>query len=215
MTTVPVSFSYSIAPHLDEFSVPRADFAESHPELTNFVVGAFIFSRGDNNSAPPRVLLLQRALSDSWGGYWDFPGGSSDATDSTILESLAREVYEETGFHVSRVVELVSVDHWERMTPHRVRNVAKFSFIVEVDEAGTQVGRSSSDEGREDVVQRATIWEDSVKLAADEHQAYTWATEDEVRESVEGDSGRFQFMGKEGRQGRNVLTAFRKLRELA
>ncbi|KAL2214967.1 NUDIX domain protein [Thermoascus aurantiacus ATCC 26904] len=213
MAMVPVSFNYTVAPHLDEFNAPRSAFAASRPEFTDFVVGAFIFSRGDEkNSAVPRVLLLQRALSDSFGGFWDFPGGLSDKTDSTLLESVAREVYEETGFHVSRVVELVAVDSWVRVKSDCVRKVAKFSFIVEVEEAGSHVGRSSRDAGQADVVLRATVWEDSVKLAEDEHQAYVWATEEEVRESVKGGAGKYQFMGG---QGQNVLKAFCKLRELA
>ena len=59
------------------------------------------------------MLLLQRSLSDSYGGYWEAPAGGVDATiDGTILEATAREVREESGLNVSRFVDLVAVDEW-------------------------------------------------------------------------------------------------------
>jgi 8-oxo-dGTP diphosphatase len=42
-----------------------------------------------------RVLLVRRAPSDSFGGWWELPGGKVDARETSLL-ALAREVAEET-----------------------------------------------------------------------------------------------------------------------
>lgn len=46
-----------------------------------------------------RLLIAQRNLNDSFGGYWEFPGGKREA-DETIEACLVREVYEELGVRI-------------------------------------------------------------------------------------------------------------------
>ena len=180
--------AFTNASHLATFNTPLAAFSASRPEFTDFVVGALIFSSSNEGTGPTtRVLLLQRSLSDSYGGYWEGPAGGLDAAlDGTILEGAAREVREESGLHVSRFVDLVAVDEWTREKPDMLHRVAKFTFLVEVHEAGSGG------------------WEDGVKLEETEHQAFAWATEEEVRKGVE-EKGPYRFVGVEGR---NLLKAF-------
>lgn len=180
--------SYTSASHLTAFSTPLAAFSASKPELTDFVVGGLIFSASNEDTGSrARVLLLQRSLFDSYGGYWEAPAGGLDATiDGTVLEAAAREVREESGLHVSRFVDLVAVDEWTREKPDMVHTVAKFTFLVEVHEAESRG------------------WEEGVKLEETEHQAFAWATEEEVREGVE-EKGPYRFVGV---GGRNLLKAF-------
>ncbi|KAL1969200.1 hypothetical protein VTN77DRAFT_454 [Rasamsonia byssochlamydoides] len=247
-TSTSSAYSYSVAPHLQaEFDVPLSAFAAAHAEYTDFVVGGFIFSerrRSTSTStsitssspalmtatataAAPRMLLLQRAWSDSYGGYWDFPGGSIETeSDATLLDGVAREVFEETGYHVSRIRELVTVDTWTRMSRVRgERRVAKFSFIVEVHESAAALSSGGGEEihaeSKDDSVvvqQKPVDWEDQVILAESEHQRYTWATEEEVETSVinkrngRREEGPYIFAGV---QGATALEAFRKYKGLA
>lgn len=194
---------YTVAPRLQYFNIPLADFIAARPEFESFGVGGYIFSQDE--SATPHVLLLQRALTDSMPGCWEGPGGAFEpGVDGTLLDGVAREVLEETGLHVSRVVELVAVDSWT----HARRNgskfrIAKYSFIVEVYESVRQ------SEARP--VPREEI---SVQLMASEHQAFDWATEEDVRRSLHGD-GKYQLPPPStGHSALNILRSFELYREL-
>ncbi|MFH1800697.1 MAG: (deoxy)nucleoside triphosphate pyrophosphohydrolase [Candidatus Omnitrophota bacterium] len=46
-----------------------------------------------------KILIAQRHLQDSFGGYWEFPGGKREQ-DETIEACLAREVFEELGIRI-------------------------------------------------------------------------------------------------------------------
>jgi 8-oxo-dGTP pyrophosphatase MutT (NUDIX family) len=191
---------YTVAPHLRYFNIPLAEFTAARPEFESFGVGGYIFS---DESATPRVLLLQRAMTDSMPGCWEGPGGAYEpGIDGTLLDGVAREVLEETGLHVSRLVELVAVDSWT----HTRRNgskfrIAKYSFIVEVYES---VRQSEMQEMQEMPVQ----------LMASEHRAFDWATEEDVRNSLQS-GGKYQLpLPSTGHQAPNILRSFELYREL-
>lgn len=184
--------------HLSEFTLPLPAFSKTRPHLTDFVVGGLIFSKPPptDPTTAPRILLLQRAATDAFPGFWEGPGGLVEPTDASIVAGVAREVLEESGLHVRRVVDLVAVDEWVQMKPDRVHRVAKFTFLVEVEEAQAQ------SETRTGLAR----WEEGVLLAPEEHQAFVWATEEEVREGVEGgERAKYRFVGV---QGENLLKAF-------
>lgn len=46
-----------------------------------------------------KLLIAQRHLDDSFGGYWEFPGGKRER-DETIEGCLAREAFEELGIRI-------------------------------------------------------------------------------------------------------------------
>jgi mutator protein MutT len=46
-----------------------------------------------------KILIAQRHLHDSFGGYWEFPGGKREAQE-TIEQCLEREAYEELGIRI-------------------------------------------------------------------------------------------------------------------
>lgn len=46
-----------------------------------------------------KLLIAQRNLGDSFGGFWEFPGGKCK-TDETLEACLMREVHEELGIGV-------------------------------------------------------------------------------------------------------------------
>lgn len=191
---------YTVAPHLHYFNVPLTDFTSARPEFDSFGVGGYIFSGGST----PRVLLLQRALTDSMPGCWEGPGGSYEPEiDGTLLDGVAREVLEETGLHVSHVADLVAVASWT----HTRRNgskfrIAKYSFIVEVQES---VRRAAE----------PVPWEQiPVQLMEGEHQAFDWATEEDVRLSLQS-GGKYQLpLTSTGHQAPSILRSFELYREL-
>ncbi|KAL4746518.1 hypothetical protein BDW72DRAFT_207266 [Aspergillus terricola var. indicus] len=222
-------FNYTVAPHLEHFAVPFPEFRAANPQYTHFVGGGLIFSRTatknihegtEMEERPLCVLLLQRSFEDSYGGQWEGPGGSCDPEDESILDGVAREVFEESGLHVSRFVELVAKTEWVKQRPDLVELAAKFTFIVEVHEAKA-VTSASKGTGQDaglpaDKVNDGTVsqslgrrWEEMVKLDPAEHRDFEWVTEKEVREAEDG-TGRFKSFAN---MGKTLLEAFRMLRE--
>lgn len=65
--------------------------------IDRIVVGA-VLHRADG-----QVLLLRRAASDFMGGLWELPSGKVDGADDSLVDALAREVFEETGLKLSEV----------------------------------------------------------------------------------------------------------------
>ncbi|KAH8422368.1 NUDIX hydrolase [Aspergillus melleus] len=207
----PVKLNYTYSSHLHQYALSLSTFRASNPQYTHFVVGGLIYSSTCNynwntpasptntnnplpNSFPKsnptpqtRVLLLQRSQHDSLPGFWEGPGGLCEVTDDSILAGAAREVYEESGLHVSRFVDLIAVDEWTRVKSDEVVRAAKFTFLVEVEEAET-VG-----------------WEEMVNLEPEEHEEFVWATEEEVKYGVEGNGSRLRFVGD---QGKTLLRGF-------
>ncbi|PYI36829.1 hypothetical protein BP00DRAFT_452869 [Aspergillus indologenus CBS 114.80] len=150
----------------------------------------------------PKTLLLQRSITDSYPCHWENPGGLIDPVrDATVLAGVAREVREETGFHVSRFVDLVCVDEWTKMKRGVLLQETKVTFLVEVREAA------------------AAGWEERVRLAEGEHQAFVWVGEGEVRGVVRDKGKKRKASGRLGvgfinEQGGNVLRGFEVVRGL-
>ncbi|CRK26294.1 hypothetical protein BN1723_013806, partial [Verticillium longisporum] len=122
--------------------------------------------------AENRILLLRRAAHDSMPGLWEPPGGAADEPDGSLLVSCARELWEEAGLLATAMVRIAS--EGDGIAPGNVfgnrtgeRVYRKFAFEVAVS--------GSLD----------------VRLDAHEHDAYVWATEEEIRSGrvpgVEGD----------------------------
>lgn len=210
---------FEVSPHLAQYNIPIAEFFASTTEYTQFITGAYIFSSGRHPSYyntepsataaiivsevadnfPPRVLLLQRSLSDDYGGYWEGPGGSCEQTDATVLSALAREVFEESGLQVSRILDLVAIEDWEcgKTSEGKPTKAVKLLFLVDVHERDQQLQQQHRSE---------LGWEHRVKLAPGEHEQFQWGTEVEVREGTKREKGRFRFCGEEGS---NFLKAFK------
>lgn len=98
---------------------------EQLPPGHRYVLGGAIFQQPEDtiNEPLPQLLLLKRAESDSFPGYWEIPGGKMKPGE-TIREAVYREIFEETGLTVQFVLkELVTVrwvddqsgDQWVQM----------------------------------------------------------------------------------------------------
>ena len=96
-----------------------------HPAVRTTVVRA-LARRAD------RVLMLRRARGDSFGGYWETPGGKVDmhaGVSERPLDALAREVREETGLELLGTPELIATA--ERVSP-KGKRVRELTFLAEV-----------------------------------------------------------------------------------
>ncbi|KAF8435204.1 NUDIX hydrolase domain-like protein [Terfezia claveryi] len=132
------------------------------------MVGAFIFT--PPSVKPPKILLLRRAAvpEESFPLLWEVPGGGAEfpPIDETILDAVTREVFEETGLRVTRILGAVKGPNgecWQEFEGRRIdthkgrqRVYRKFNFLVEVE------------------------WLRGVKLADDEHIEHAWVTSDEL-----------------------------------
>ncbi|KAI0114018.1 NUDIX hydrolase domain-like protein [Nemania sp. FL0031] len=105
----------------------------------------------------PRILLVQRAASDSYPNTWEPPGGGCGDTDETILHA-ARELREEARLEAARVIGHVGDPH--TFTTSSRKPVCQFNSAEHV----------KTDGGAPLVA----------KLNAKEHQRFVWATEGEV-----------------------------------
>ncbi|KAJ4854353.1 NUDIX domain-containing protein [Trichoderma breve] len=146
---------------LIEWTVPKSDWLEIHDKnFDGVATSAYIFD------AQGRVLLVQRAAHDSMPNLWETPGGAVDSGDDSILAGCAREVREEVGLVARRMKRLVTEGEgrgkWSVFTNRSgTRVFCGFAFEVEVDEG-------------------------EVVLDPEEHQAFVWAGEEEIRRGVVG-----------------------------
>ncbi|KAF4119782.1 8-oxo-dGTP pyrophosphatase MutT, NUDIX family [Geosmithia morbida] len=213
-------FPFSRSEDLSGWDVPRTRWLDSQAAqgtmLNGLMTSAIVF---DTDQERRRILLLKRAAHDSMPNRWEPPGGGVDAEDASILNACARELYEEAGLVATRVVREVVEGRrtFKNRTGERV--FVAVVFEVEVcndDEMGEDDQRSSGDgiSGRtgergedsqrsEDGIpvrtgerSEKTEVELRVKLDHNEHSAWRWATEEEVR--------REKMMGQD-KDGKTVI----------
>ncbi|KAE8334406.1 hypothetical protein BDV24DRAFT_156870 [Aspergillus arachidicola] len=125
----------------------------------------------------PRILLIQRALCDSKPGFWEGPGGSQEKHDKTPRDALEREVREETGLQLSRVIHALPIQTWTRSREGKQQEWIGLPYIIQVSEFEPSIPH----ENRQAVSRRALERKDVIQLNPKEHQAFAWATEKEVR----------------------------------
>ncbi|GMG12992.1 unnamed protein product [Aspergillus oryzae] len=131
-------------------------------------------------SGKPCILLIQRALCDSEPGFWKVPAGSCEEQDKTPRDALEREVREETGLQLSRVIHALPIQTWTRSKEGEQHEWVGLPYIIEVSE----LEHSISHENRQGVSGRALKCKDVIQLNPREHQDFAWATEDEVRRDM-------------------------------
>ncbi|KAK7924344.1 hypothetical protein PG985_006398 [Apiospora marii] len=155
---------------------------------------------GDQAAPTPRVLLVQRALTDSWPGIWEAPGGTCDETDTSLIAALARELREETGLEARAALGLVHID--------RVRggHLTKVTFLADVE--NPQQVKEKEGEHLSSPSPSLSSWNGLVKLDPAEHSAFVWATEEEVRQDIV-QGGQRLVWPRNSRDKATVLEGFR------
>lgn len=155
-----------------------------HDTAYRIRVAAFIFCyRWDEKSHSYQlcVLLLQRALGDSKPGLWESSGaGGVEGTDKTLQDALGREVREETGLGLLRITDSLPMQKWTTARDEWIG----FSSIIEVSPSEIE----------------------KIKLNPTEHQAFAWATENEVKD------GKYSFYGEHQTQTLKAFSVMRKKR---
>ena len=183
MKTQTLEHAFERDPSVAEFAVSKYDFLERHKDARYALIATSALVLETRSSSFPRILLLQRAASDSHPNKWEPPGGAVDDDDATILHAVARELVEETGLRAARIGGPVGESQFFKRS--NGDTVCRFSFAVHVgaEKEGGLV----------------------VQLDPNEHQSFVWATEDEVRAGKAGDV-ELNFVPGEVKQ--TVLLAF-------
>ncbi|KAL8932443.1 MAG: hypothetical protein Q9211_006309 [Gyalolechia sp. 1 TL-2023] len=193
-TNAPAAQPISIhIPHtLRCYTIPLHSFLARNPNYHRVVCSALIFapptaSHAHSSSAQDcRLLLVKRSAAEvAFPNLWEIPGGSVDQEDPTILHSLAREVFEETGLRLTRVVRQAGQGiEWTENKNGKECKWLKLTFEIEVAEIGSST--IPVDEGNVEKYLESI----PVELDPEEHQEYAWATEKEIRESLDEGKGR-------------------------
>lgn len=182
MTEQPV-YKFDYDSSVAEFAVPKSAYLEAHPEAAFKLIATAALVLDTNSASEPRILLLQRAASDSNPGKWEPPGGAVDEDDLSILHAAARELWEEAGLQAAHIGGPVGEPHF--FARSNGDKICRFNFAVYV----------RSDGG--DAL--------TAKLDPKEHQQFVWATEEQVRAGQAG-AVDLEFVREEVE--RTVLLAF-------
>ncbi|MCJ1466141.1 hypothetical protein MMC07_004760 [Pseudocyphellaria aurata] len=170
----PKPISIHIPPDLKPLIVPLRKFLDGNqvrPKYDHLVVGACIFAPSTPDHPNPRILLVQRAATErTFPNLWEVPGGSAEYSDPSILHSVARETFEETGLRLTRVVR--QVGDGITFTARKNKNWIKLLFEIEVAELhGVAI---------EEAAERDFSNPAPVILNPEEHQNHAWVTEEEL-----------------------------------
>ena len=175
-----------VPPTLAPLAVPLSTWLEKNPTFTNLAVGACIFAPTVDHPSDipqPRLLLVQRAAGEcGFPNLWEVPGGSAEIGDPTILHSVAREVFEETGLMLTRFVR--AAGNGIQFTTGSDSRWMKLTFEIEVQEdvlSAAADGEYTPSTRFDNNKARCITGNAIVKLDPAEHQAFKWVTEEELK----------------------------------
>ena len=177
MDSVPRPFTFNQS--LAKWDISMAEYLEANPTTHTLATGVAVVA--GFTVADDLLLLVQRSPTDSFPNKWELPGGCVDHSDKTILEAAARELQEETGLTVSKFVGELSLTTFYTGRKKSFK-WQKPTFVVEVHEAQSAVQSGSS------ATSEASRIGTKVKLDAKEHQAWVWATKDDIEQQLVGNT---------------------------
>lgn len=143
--------------------VACTQMAMLHPH-NKLVVGAAVVHTAKNGRR--EILLLKRAALESYyPGVFEIPGGKVDESDPSVRAALTREVVEETGLAVSRILNALQPFTYTNEKQNRPQRplrcypviALQLSYVVEVQGNG-----------------------DDFVVNPNEHSKGTWATFDTI-----------------------------------
>ncbi|KAJ8117697.1 hypothetical protein OPT61_g1162 [Boeremia exigua] len=176
-------YNFEHDPSVSDFLVSKSTYLKAHSRIPFQLIATSALVLHSDAASAPRILLLQRASSDSNPNKWEPPGGAVDDDDLSILHAAARELWEEAGLRTARIGGPVGEPHF--FARSNGDTVCRFNFLVHVLNA-------------EDAVLK-------VDLDPKEHQNSVWATESEVRA---GKSGNIELNFVREEVVHTILTAF-------
>lgn len=170
--------NFKIHPDAAAYNLSIADYLHGDKTIQNVCIGAFIHIGN-------QVLLIRRAEHDFAGLMWEVPGGACEQIkDKTILHSVEREVWEETGLHVRSILRLAAGVEFQDIAG-KVQGKyiwRKLEFHVEVEEGYGL-----------DAPQRREAIGKAIRLDPNEHCDWGWATKEDVEMGM-WEKGSMQFM---------------------
>ncbi|KAK7970061.1 hypothetical protein PG988_009134 [Apiospora saccharicola] len=196
VTNVQASANLVVDPSVSKYNriTPFQYKQQSQPTI-KYLVPLPSTTTNDGQEAPvPRVLLVQRAPTDTASGIWEVPGGTCDETDPSLIVAVARELREETGLVARAALGLAGIDWAGRLN--------KVTFLMGVEEPQQTEG------GHPSLSQSLPSWNGLVKLDPAEHSAFVWATEEEVRQNLVHGDQRLVWRHN-SREKETVLEGFR------
>jgi hypothetical protein len=101
---------FQLSPSLNHLMIPLTTWLAQNSYSDRLAVGGLIFHPTANLT---RLLILQTANNESaFPNVWEIPGGTCEASDETILHSLAREIHEEIHLTLKTILDQVrDVEH--------------------------------------------------------------------------------------------------------
>ncbi|KAI9640857.1 hypothetical protein NHQ30_010698 [Ciborinia camelliae] len=153
-------FSFDYCPSVAEFAVSKHSYLAARPGISFGYIATSAFVLDVSSASNPRLLLLQRAASDSDPNTWEPPGGACEDKDESILHAAARELWEEAGLQAARIDGTIGDPY--HFTLSDGKQVCRFHFVVQLKINGGALP--------------------AVGLNPCEHQRFVWATRDEIRE---------------------------------
>ncbi|KAK6350868.1 hypothetical protein TWF718_004050 [Orbilia javanica] len=127
-----VDHSYSLTPEVEQYDKPLEEIIRLNAPRNTIGVGAFVFK--PSPSGEPLLLLIRRSASESaYPEMYEVPGGGAEAPpiDATLLDSVARELFEETGLVATRIVRFIDTADFQGRRGDLWR---KFNFEIEVQD---------------------------------------------------------------------------------
>ncbi|KAK8144220.1 hypothetical protein G3M48_006151 [Beauveria asiatica] len=226
--------NYTFDASLARFNISKAAFIATHPPIARVMAAAMVFrpnpsppsssSSSSSSSSPPQTLLLCRAATDSYPLKWEIPGGSVDADDATLLDAVARELWEETGLTAARMVAPIVMVPEQPLTEatraglgiqpqDEGLGVDADGLTVTFEETGRLWGKVTAL-----VTVRRGGDDGDVVLRDEEHGEAAWVTEEDVQrgEMPEGDDGTRERRGMDFVSDgvrRTILHGFRVYKE--
>ncbi|KAJ3497155.1 hypothetical protein NLJ89_g10386 [Agrocybe chaxingu] len=135
------------------FNVPLAELRSQH-QNKRLVAGVAIVGKNAADPATRKLLLIRRSATESvYPLMYEIPGGGAEDEDDTIIATAAREVKEETGLTIVRILQ--PFEGFEYAT--RKGQAVQFNFMAEV-ESGLDA---------------------EVRLNPSEHEDYAWVGPDD------------------------------------
>ncbi len=98
--------------------------------IERFVVGGVIIKHR-------KVLILQRSKNDFMGGVYEIPSGKIEQGE-TIEDALKREIKEETGLDISKILYYISSFDYISGSGKKTR---QFNFWVETENSGVKLSQ--------------------------------------------------------------------------
>lgn len=130
-----------------QFIIPEEEIRKRAVDdgITHFTSGVAVIKDG-------KILIVRRVAGDSWGGYYEIPGGGVDEGE-TFEQAALRELLEETGLEVKEIMAMTGGLDYQTSTKPKVRQL---NFVVRAPQ------------------------EVEVKLDPNEHDHHLWITAEEL-----------------------------------